>query len=1311
MTTPPLRGKRGAERRLGERVAEDFLTRHRVRTEEAVDFDVAEADREVEDARHAEEVAQSEASAPGTGEGARADEARRVDSARRAVAGAAGPARPTTAPAGPKGGRRLPDLAALPPLLAATGSFASLRERLGRTGDSLDRRGRHAGLTSVPHGAKSFLAAALALADPPERLVWVARDAEIGDRVAEELGAWLGDPDAVAVLEPRSALAYERSELVADETAARVAALAAWRTGGARILVASVQALLQRTLDPTDLPAEPRILEAGTRIGLDALLHELLDLGYQPTLEVAGRGEFARRGGIVDIFPPGESLPVRIDFFGDEIDSIRRFDPTDQRTVGTAERATLLPASEFLVPRGGPGELRARLGRGAARLPERLAADLARFEGMDPGAPGARGGTAAAAAHAPAPATRALDTGDAAEVWAAIVCPATGLDHVDPGTLLVLDEPGDLAESGAFLWRQAEERQADLVAAGDLPKDWPATYLPPRDWKARLLGARTLELTWESEPSEAIAGGGLSSGDLFGWREPSVPGLRSGRMVEAVEAWAGDRQRIVLASDQAARLSEVLGDAGRPVAAVSRVDAPPPPGAVALVERSLNGGFVGGPDGLAFVTDRELFGSVRVRRPKAMRRVVPRDILERLTPGDLVVHIDHGIARYEQMLRRGGTGEERDYLELRFAEGDRIYVPVEQIQRVSRYSGGERPQLSRLGGTDWVRTKQRVKRAVDDLAEELLALYAARTSARGHPYAADTPWQAEMEASFPYEETLDQLRAVAETKADMEAGRPMDRLVVGDVGYGKTEVAIRAAFKAVQDGKQVAVLVPTTVLAAQHFQTFGQRYAAFPITVRLLSRFVSEREQAATVDGLDGGAVDVVIGTHRLLSKDVRFRDLGLVVVDEEQRFGVAAKERLKRLRNEVDVLTLSATPIPRTLNLALAGIRDLSVIETPPEDRLPIQTRVAEASAGLVRDAILRELDRGGQVFYVHNRVETIEAQAEQLRKMLPGARMVVGHGQMAEGALEKVMIAFSDGAADVLVCTTIIESGLDIPNANTIIIDRADTLGLAQLYQLRGRVGRSSRRAYAYLLYRRRERLSDEARKRLQAIFNASELGAGFQIALSDLEIRGAGNILGGEQSGHMAAVGFDLYSRLLADAVEETKARREGREPVLEKPGAVLDLPVDAHLPDDYVPDEAQKLELYRRLARARTAGDIAAFRQEVTDRFGPMPAPVTRLVEVAELRLAAESAGVSSISREEGQLVVRFGAGLSRATAMRLLTPMGGSERAAAIGLPGVRPGDLTFASNQFRIRLPRDPARGWQLTQAVVARLSASSSPE
>ena len=550
----------------------------------------------------------------------------------------------------------------------------------------------------------------------------------------------------------------------------------------------------------------------------------------------------------------------------------------------------------------------------------------------------------------------------------------------------------------------------------------------------------------------AFASKSLTSGDQFGWREPVLPPGRTERLVDGVEHWVGEKARVVLASDQAPRLAELLGEAGHAVGIVHRVTEAPPPGAIALIERSLNGGFEGGPDGLALVTDRELFGTVRVRRPKAMRRVVPRDLLERLSPGDVVVHIDHGIARYEQMLRRGEEGQERDYLELSFAAGDRIFVPVEQINRVSRYSGGEHPSLSRLGGTDWLRTKQRVRKAVNDLAEELLALYAKREAAEGFAYAPDSPWQSEMEASFPYEETPDQLRAAEEVKVDMQTRRPMDRLVVGDVGYGKTEVALRAAFKATQDGKQVAVLVPTTVLAGQHFQTFSQRFAAFPLTVRLLSRFVGAKDQEATIKGLADGTVDIVIGTHRLLSKDVAFRDLGLVVVDEEQRFGVAAKERLKQLRSAVDVLTLSATPIPRTLNLALAGIRDLSVIETPPEDRLPIQTRVAEASAGLVRDAILRELDRGGQVFYVHNRVETIEAQAEQLRRLLPAARIVVGHGQMGEGALEKVMLTFADGAADVLVCTTIIESGLDIPNANTIVIDRADTLGLAQLYQLRG-------------------------------------------------------------------------------------------------------------------------------------------------------------------------------------------------------------------------------------------------------------------
>ncbi len=1010
-----MRGRRGRDRRIAERVAADFAARHAPPTPRGRGRFRHRRGRR-RGRRRPSGRGRRGTEAAETAEGATPERARRAPTARRPRA------EPGAADGRGSNRHKLPDLSSLPPLLAATGTFASLRERLvaAPVADGARRVGRHAGLVAVPHGAKSYLAAALASAATGERLVWVARDAEIADRVAEELGAWLGDPDAVVTLEPRTALAYERSELVADETAARVAALAAWRSGRARVLIAGVQALLQHTIAPDDLPANPRVIKRGARLDQSVLLRDLFDLGYVPVTEVAGRGEFARRGGIVDVFPPSRLLPIRIEFFGDEIDSLRAFDPTDQRAIGPVDEAVLLPASEFLLPAGGTAEIRERLGRGAARLPERLAADLARFEGAadelraptTPSAAAAHAAThghaATAGSHATSGDTRAMTIGDAAEVWAAQLAPATGFDHIDPGTLLLIDEPGDVAEAAAFLWRQADERRAELIESGELPKDWPSTYLPPRDWKGRLVTSRTLELTWESEPPEdaAMARGGLSSGDLFGWREPLLPFGRAAGIADAVEAWRAEDARIVLASDQAPRLADLLGEAGHAVAVVERIAEPPPPGAIALVGRSLNGGFTGGPDGVTFVTDRELFGTVRVRRPKALRRVVPRDILERLTPGDLVVHIDHGVARYERMLRRGGVGEDRDYLELSFAGGDRIFVPVEQIARVTRYSGGDRPALSKLGGAEWLRAKQRVSKAVAELAEDLLALYAARADAQGFAFARDSPWQAEMEASFPYEETIDQLRATAEAKADMEAIQPMDRLVVGDVGYGKTEVALRAAFKATQDDKQVAVLVPTTVLAAQHQATFSQRFAAFPLEVRLMSRFVSPKDQAATLDGLADGSVDVVIGTHRLLSKDVKFKDLGLVVVDEEQRFGVAAKERLKQLRREVDVLTLSATPIPRTLNLALAGIRDLSVIETPPEDRLPIQTRVAEASAGLVRDAILRELDRGGQVFYVHNRVETIEAQAEQLRRMLPDARFVVGHGQMAEGALEKVML-----------------------------------------------------------------------------------------------------------------------------------------------------------------------------------------------------------------------------------------------------------------------------------------------------------------
>jgi len=1172
----------------------------------------------------------------------------------------------------PTGRSRLPDLSALSALLAQSAEIGALVDRFrtvreGRIGQNL----RHVTYAQLPHGAKSFLAAALVQASG-ERLVWVARDAEIADRVAEELAAWLGGPEAVVTLEPRTSLAYERSELIRDESAARVAALATWRSARPQVLVASVQALFQRTLNADDIPEQPLLLRTGQRMSQERVLRELIDLGYEALPEVAGRGEFARRGGIVDVFPAGQPLPVRIEWFGDQVESLRAFDPANQRGVRPVKEIELLPASEFLLGGDGPQRLQQALGTAAKRLPPDLASDLVRLE---------QGQLA-----------------DAAEIWAGHLAPSTGLDHIGDAIWL-LDEPGDIAASSDFLWTQADERRSELERAGTLPRTWPRTYLDRRDWKARLSSARTLELTWESEVDEAPPGG-----NPFGWHEPVLPPSPIGDLAETIKRWRREGLRVVMASDQSARLSEIFAEADIVAAPMKTLREVPPPGGLALIERSLNSGFAGGPENVVLVTDRELFGTVRVRRPRVLRRVVPKDLLERLQPGDLVVHIDHGIARYGGMARRtaGGDGtEERDFLELQFAEGGRIWVPVEQIERVSRYAGGENPHLSRLGGGEWQRTKTRVRKAVTDLAKELLDLYTARERVHGRPMSPDSPWQQEMEAAFPYEETVDQLRATAEVKADLERGRPMDRLVVGDVGYGKTEVALRAAFKAIADGMQVAVLVPTTVLAAQHLETFRQRFAAYPFTVRMLSRFVPPDQQREIVAGLAAGSVDLIIGTHRLLSKDIQFHNLGLVVVDEEQRFGVAHKERLKQMRTEVHVLTLSATPIPRTLNLALAGVRDMSVIETPPEDRLPIQTRVAEASAGLVRDAILRELDRGGQAFFVHNRVETIEGQAEQLRQLLPQARIVVAHGQMGEGGLERVMMAFAAGEYDVLVCTTIIESGLDIPNVNTIVIDRADALGLAQLYQLRGRVGRSSRRAYAYLLYRRRGQLSEIARKRLQAIFNASELGAGFQIALSDLEIRGAGNILGGEQHGHLTAVGFDLYTSLLAEAVEEQKAVREDRAPVKPRAQTVIDLPVDAYLPDDYVAEEPQKLELYRRLGRTAVDSEVETIRVELIDRFGTLPAPVERLLEVARLRIAAEAVGIASLAREGHELIVRFQADWSRSAAMRALAPSGPTDR-----LPGVPAGGLTYGSNQIRVRVARDAPTAWQTTRAIVERLAS-----
>ncbi|MGH2710582.1 MAG: transcription-repair coupling factor, partial [Actinomycetota bacterium] len=652
-------------------------------------------------------------------------------------------------------------------------------------------------------------------------------------------------------------------------------------------------------------------------------------------------------------------------------------------------------------------------------------------------------------------------------------------------------------------------------------------------------------------------------------------------------------------------------------------------------ESELFEGFLFAEGGVGVIGEDDLFG--RRRRGHEAPRLTGRSaaaFAEELSAGDFAVHHVHGVGRYLGMVRRSIGGAERDYLLLEYSSGDKLYIPADQLDVVARYSGGEEPRLHRLGSGDWAKAKGRVRRAVRDMAGELVRLYAARMAARGHAFGPDAPWQRELEDAFPHEETRDQLSTIADVKRDMEIEKPMDRLIAGDVGYGKTEIAVRAAFKAVLDGKQVAVLVPTTLLAEQHHVTFSERFAPFPVRVEMLSRFLSRSEQRAILDDVAEGKVDVVIATHRLLSKDVKFKDLGLMVVDEEQRFGVAHKERLKRLRVDVDVLTMTATPIPRTLEMALAGVRELSVIDTPPEDRRPVLTYVGPYEEDVALGAVRRELRRGGQVFWVRSDVRSIDPFAAWLAEKVPEARVGVAHGQMDEARLEKSMMAFWNAEVDVLVSTTIIEAGLDVPTANTLVIDRADRMGLSQLYQLRGRVGRSAERAFAYLFFPREAGLSEEAHERLAAISRLTELGSGFKVAMRDLEIRGAGNLLGAEQSGHIAAVGFDTYARLLAESVAELKG-----EPILEEKEIRVDLPVRAFIPVDYLGQESLRLEMYRRVASARSEAELGRVREEAEDRFGPVPHEVQTLLDVTRLRIAAERAGVEDIGMFRKQVRVR------------------------------------------------------------------------
>lgn len=1078
----------------------------------------------------------------------------------------------------------------------------------------------------VIESARAPVLAALARTLYVPLIVLTARS-DRAKQITSELNVWLpGDANVFEFPEPEP-LFYERIPWSAETIAARLSALAALAQNPAPIVVTSVRALMQKTIPPADLVAGMRVLHRGDAVNLTELLSALVALGYHYEAVVEMPGTFSRRGGIVDVWCPAMPQPVRIELVGNEVDSLREFDPATQRSAKQIKALMIVPASEALPGRG-----------------REVATRLATWD--------------LSACHPIAEAgfkrdRDALEDGrrfPGVEFYLQYFYPqpASLIDHLAAPGIIVVEDWSEIEATAQSLEFQAEDVRGDLEARRELPPNVALPYLAWHTLRDQMLQRKRLLLDYAT-PGEALP-------------LPFAPGPRYGgqvrKVVDELFKLREQRARIVVVTRQAERVSELLREREFFIKPTDHLDKVPEPKHIVLVQGALAEGWqlqVGSrqeaeSSGLPtasclLLTDAELFGWSRPkpRRVAKARAVSPEAFFADLAIGDYIVHIDYGIGIFRGLTRLALNGPEREFLQIEYQRGDMLYVPVHQIDRLSRYvaPGGHAPTLSRLGTADWAQVKERTQKAVADIAEELLELYAAREVVTGHAFSPDTQWQRELEASFAYVETEDQLHVIEEVKADMEKPRPMDRLVVGDVGYGKTEVALRAAFKAATDGKQVAILVPTTVLAQQHYNTFSERLAAFPINIEMLSRFRSEKEQREIVAKIKTGVVDIVIGTHRLLSDDVQFKDLGLLIIDEEQRFGVVHKERLKQLKTQVDVLTLTATPIPRTLYLSLSGARDMSTIETPPEDRLPIRSYVAEYDERLVREAILRELDRGGQVFFVHNRVRGIYLVADRLRKLVPEANIAVAHGQMDEEQLEQVMAEFATGKYDVLVCTTIIESGIDIPNANTLIVAHADKFGLAQLYQLRGRVGRSAARAYAYFLYEKNHPLSAEAHDRLQSIAEASELGAGFQIAMRDLEIRGAGDILGARQSGHIAAVGFDLYCRLLASAIESAKSKVKSEKSSTQLGFApIIDLPIQAQIPEDYVPDSALRLKLYRRLADIQTSTQIDEIAQELTDRFGKPPMPVENLLYLLRLKVAAMQANLAAIMFEERRIVIKY-----------------------------------------------------------------------
>ncbi len=1066
-------------------------------------------------------------------------------------------------------------------------------------------------------------------------------------REAEDLLAALHSllPVDEAVIYPSwETLPHERLSPGSDTVGRRLAVLRrlVHPTGTAgqsmpRVVVAPIRSVLQpQVVGLADL--EPVHVSVGEQVELDGLVRALAAAAYARVDLVEKRGQFAVRGGIVDVFPPTEEHPLRVELFGDEIDTIRRFAVADQRTLEPTQTLWAPPCRELLITDTVRERARALL----TEHPElsdvlgRIADGIA-VDGMESLSP---------------------VLADALELFVDVVPKGSGVLVCDPER--VRTRAHDLvATSREFL----DASWANAAAGGQAPIDLGAAAY--RDFgEVREHALREGLPWWTLGPLGAMSGptdSPVGDPDVSGPSDESSDPVQAATDraevdaridVHTIEPYRGDAERaahdlsaavhegwaavvVTAGPGSAKRLAKVLTENGAPARVVTALPRALPRDVVTVTTGALLGGFRAPDRKLVVLAEDDLTGragsSTRDMRRLPSRRRNTVDPLA-LKPGDFVVHEQHGVGRFVEMIERTLNGATREYLVVEYAPsrrnqpGDRLFVPTDSLDQLSRYVGGDQPALDKMGGADWAKRKGRARKAVKAIAGELIRLYAARNSSRGHAFGPDTPWQRELEDAFPYVETPDQLACIDEVKADMEKEVPMDRLICGDVGYGKTEIAVRAAFKAIQDGKQVALLVPTTLLVQQHFQTFGERYASFPVTVAQLSRFRSRTQSEAAMKGMADGSIDLVIGTHRLLSPEVRFRDLGLVIVDEEQRFGVEHKEALKRLRTSVDVLSMSATPIPRTLEMAVTGIREMSTIATPPEERHPVLTYVGGYDQRQVGAAIRREMLRDGQVFFVHNRVSDIDRTAAGLSELVPDARIAVAHGQMGEGQLEQVIVDFWERRFDVLVCTTIVESGLDIPNANTLILDRADTMGLSQLHQLRGRVGRGRERAYAYFFYDLDKPMTETAHDRLATISQHTDLGAGTAVAMKDLEIRGAGNLLGGEQAGHIADVGFDLYIRLVGEAVTAFRTGSAGED----DPEVRVELPVDAHLPQDYLDSERLRLEVYRALAEARDEAAATAVGDELRDRFGAWPEPVENLFAVARFRAHARRAGLSEVT---------------------------------------------------------------------------------